>query len=50
MEETHNLIESLGVSYKPKSIRAVGWKQLGIITVSRYNTLKTKNLGKGFSR
>lgn len=37
MEKTHNLIKSLGVSYKSKSIKAVGSKQLWTITVSRYN-------------
>lgn len=46
MEETHDFIKSLGVSYKPKSIRAVGWKRLRTITVSRYNTFKRQIWGK----
>lgn len=50
MEETHNLTKSLGVSYQSNSIRAVHWKRLWTVTVSRYNTFWKKNLGKGFSR
>ena len=38
MEEAHKLIKTFGVSHESKSIRAVGWKQLRTIAVSRYNT------------